>query len=335
MGALENARARPKAKSKARLASYDRMMQEAEQARGAQTHATVKIMPGPRLGGVVLESRAWRRNTATRGVLFKDLTFPAAAQRHRRSDRAQRRPASRRCSLITGQETPDAGSIRLGETVACPTSTRAAARSIGRERSGGRSSGPRRAQGQRPGDQHALLRRLVQLQGRRPARRSVSCRAANATGCTWPKTLTEGGNVDPARRADQRPRHRDLAETWRRRLEDFAGCAVVISHDRWFLDRLCTHILAFEKGDSHVEWFEGNFEGLRGRQETPPRRRQPDPQAHQVPSTARTPAYEPAPQRRLCQSAARANRLRNKDDRRQGAGMKFAPASTSRTKKYP
>ncbi len=53
-------------------------------------------------------------------------------------------------------------------------------------------------------------------------------------------------------------------------LEDFAGCAVIISHDRMFLDRLATHILAFE-GDSHVEWFEGNFAGLRGGQEAPPR----------------------------------------------------------------
>ena len=65
-------------------------------------------------------------------------------------------------------------------------------------------------------------------------------------------------------------------------LDDFAGCAVVISHDRWFLDRIATHILAFE-GDSHVEWFEGNFAGLRGRQEAPPRRRQPDPAPHEVP----------------------------------------------------
>ena len=55
-------------------------------------------------------------------------------------------------------------------------------------------------------------------------------------------------------------------------LEDFAGCAVVISHDRMFLDRLATHILAFE-GDSHVEWFEGNFAGLRGRQDPPARAR--------------------------------------------------------------
>ena len=64
-------------------------------------------------------------------------------------------------------------------------------------------------------------------------------------------------------------------------LEDYAGCAVIISHDRWFLDRIATHILAFE-GDSHVEWFEGNFAGLRGRQEAPPRHRFHDPAPDQV-----------------------------------------------------
>ena len=64
-------------------------------------------------------------------------------------------------------------------------------------------------------------------------------------------------------------------------LEDFAGCAMIISHDRWFLDRMATHMLAFE-GDSHVEWFEGNFAGLRGRQETPPRHRRRYAPPHQI-----------------------------------------------------
>jgi len=72
------------------------------------------------------------------------------------------------------------------------------------------------------------------------------------------KTLTEGGNVilldEPTNDLDI-----ETLQNLEDALEQFAGCAVVISHDRWFLDRLCTHILAFE-GDSHVEWFEGNFE---------------------------------------------------------------------------
>ena len=72
------------------------------------------------------------------------------------------------------------------------------------------------------------------------------------------KTLATGGNVllldEPTNDLDI-----ETLQTLEEALEDFAGCAVVISHDRWFLDRLATHILAFE-GDSHVEWFEGNFE---------------------------------------------------------------------------
>ena len=72
------------------------------------------------------------------------------------------------------------------------------------------------------------------------------------------KLLRAGGNVPPPRRAHQRPRRRDPARA-RGRPRRLAGCAVVISHDRFFLDRICTHMLAFE-GDAHVEWFEGNFE---------------------------------------------------------------------------
>jgi len=73
------------------------------------------------------------------------------------------------------------------------------------------------------------------------------------------KMLKHGRQRAAARRADQRPRRRNPACARRRADRSFAGCAVVISHDRFFLDRLATHILAFE-GDSHVEWFEGNFE---------------------------------------------------------------------------
>ena len=95
------------------------------------------------------------------------------------------------------------------------------------------------------------------------------------------KTLTEGGNVilldEPTNDLDI-----ETLQNLEEALEEFAGCAVVISHDRWFLDRLATHILAFE-GDSHVEWFEGNFEAY---EEDKKRRLGADsliPTAHQVP----------------------------------------------------
>ena len=102
------------------------------------------------------------------------------------------------------------------------------------------------------------LRRTLQLPRRRSSSsRSASSRAANATACIWPRCSSTGGNVllldEPTN---------DLDVETLRALEEallaFPGCAVVISHDRWFLDRIATHILAFE-GNCEVVWFEGNY----------------------------------------------------------------------------
>ena len=99
----------------------------------------------------------------------------------------------------------------------------------------------------------------LQLQGRATSRRrSARSRAASATACISPRCCKSGANVllldEPTNDLDV-----DTLRALEEALEDFAGCAVIISHDRWFLDRIATHILAFE-GDSHVEWFEGNFQ---------------------------------------------------------------------------
>ena len=94
------------------------------------------------------------------------------------------------------------------------------------------------------------------------------------------KMLKSGANVllldEPTNDLDV-----DTLRALEEALEDYAGCAVIISHDRWFLDRIATHILAFE-GDSHVEWFEGNFAGLRGGQEAAARDGFNHPAADQV-----------------------------------------------------
>ena len=94
------------------------------------------------------------------------------------------------------------------------------------------------------------------------------------------KMLSQGGNLllldEPTNDLDV-----ETLSSLEAALEDFPGCAVVISHDRFFLDRIATHILSFE-GDSHVEWFEGNFECLRGRQEAPSRRGLRPAEAHQI-----------------------------------------------------
>ena len=100
---------------------------------------------------------------------------------------------------------------------------------------------------------------MVQLQGARSAAaRSARCRAASAIACTWPSCSSAARNLllldEPTNDLDV-----DTLRALEEALLSFAGCAVVISHDRWFLDRIATHMLAFE-GDSKVVWFEGNYQ---------------------------------------------------------------------------
>ncbi|MGA0603017.1 energy-dependent translational throttle protein EttA [Caulobacter sp. KR2-114] len=252
-----NAKAR-QSKSKARLAAYDRMMQEAEQARGAQTHAVIQIPPGPRLGNVVLEVENLEKEYGDK-VLFKGLSFKLPPNGIVGVIGPNGAGKSTLFKLITGQEKPDSGSIRLGETVKLayvdqsrdaldPNKTVWQEISSGLDvlKVGAREINTRSYVGSfnfRGGDQQ---KKVGQLSGGERNRVHLA------------KTLTEGGNVilldEPTNDLDI-----ETLQNLEEALEEFAGCAVVISHDRWFLDRLATHILAFE-GDSHVEWFEGNFE---------------------------------------------------------------------------
>jgi len=252
-----NAKAR-QSKSKARLAAYDRMMQEAEQARGAQTHAVIQIPPGPRLGNVVLEVENLEKEYGDK-VLFKGLSFKLPPNGIVGVIGPNGAGKSTLFKLITGQEKPDSGSVRLGETVklAYVDQSRDALNpnhTVWQEISGGldvlkvgnREINTRSYVGSfnfRGGDQQ---KKVGQLSGGERNRVHLA------------KTLTEAGNVilldEPTNDLDI-----ETLQNLEEALEEFAGCAVVISHDRWFLDRLATHILAFE-GDSHVEWFEGNFE---------------------------------------------------------------------------
>jgi ATP-binding cassette ChvD family protein len=252
-----NARAR-QAKSKARLAAYDQMMRDAEQQRGAQTHAVIQIPPGPRLGNVVLEVDGLEKEYGDK-ILFKGLTFKLPPNGIVGVIGPNGAGKSTLFRLITGQEKPDAGSIRLGETVKLsyvdqsrdalnPSNNVWQEISSGLDvlKVGAREINTRAYVGSfnfKGGDQQ---KKVGQLSGGERNRVHLA------------KTLTEGGNVmlldEPTNDLDI-----ETLQNLEEALEDFAGCAVVISHDRWFLDRLCTHILAFE-GDSHVEWFEGNFE---------------------------------------------------------------------------
>ena len=250
-----SARAR-QAKSKARLAAYDEMVNQQE--REKQSFAAIQIPPGPRLGNVVIEIQGLEKEYGDK-VLFRDLSFKLPPNGIVGVIGPNGAGKSTLFRLITGQETPDAGSIRLGDTVklAYVDQSRDALdpkKTVWESISGGldvikvgnRELVSRSYVGSfnfRGGDQQ---KKVGQLSGGERNRVHLA------------KTLTEGGNVilldEPTNDLDV-----ETLQNLEDALEQFAGCAVVISHDRWFLDRLCTHILAFE-GDSHVEWFEGNFE---------------------------------------------------------------------------
>ena len=246
------------AKSKARLAAYERMVAEQENARQAQTFAAIQIPPGPRLGNVVLEASHLTKSYGDK-VLFKDLSFKLPPNGIVGVIGPNGAGKSTLFRIITGQEQPDEGTFRLGETVklAYVDQSRDALdpnKTVWQEVSGGldilavgkREINTRAYVGSfnfKGGDQQ---KKVGQLSGGERNRVHLA------------KTLTTGGNVilldEPTNDLDI-----ETLQNLEEALEEFAGCAVVISHDRWFLDRLATHILAFE-GDSHVEWFEGNFE---------------------------------------------------------------------------
>jgi ATP-binding cassette ChvD family protein len=256
---LEWVRSSPKArqaKSKARLAAYERMVNEQE--REKQSFAAIQIPPGPRLGNVVIEVEGLEKEYGDK-VLFEGLSFKLPPNGIVGVIGPNGAGKSTLFKLITGQEKADAGSIRLGDTVKLayvdqsrddlnPNHTVWQAISGGLDvlKVGNREIQSRSYVGSfnfKGGDQQ---KKVGLLSGGERNRVHLA------------KTLTEGGNVilldEPTNDLDI-----ETLQNLEDALELFAGCAVVISHDRWFLDRLCTHILAFE-GDSHVEWFEGNFE---------------------------------------------------------------------------
>jgi ATP-binding cassette ChvD family protein len=246
------------AKSKARLAAYDRMVTEQESARHAQSFAAIQIPPGPRLGNLVLEASHLTKSYGDK-VLFKDLSFKLPPNGIVGVIGPNGAGKSTLFRIITGQEQPDEGTFRLGETVKLAYVDQSrdaldANKTVWQEVSGGldvlavgkREINTRAYVGSfnfKGGDQQ---KKVGQLSGGERNRVHLA------------KTLTTGGNVilldEPTNDLDI-----ETLQNLEEALEEFAGCAVVISHDRWFLDRLATHILAFE-GDSHIEWFEGNFE---------------------------------------------------------------------------
>ncbi len=252
-----NAKAR-QSKSKARLAAYEKMVTEQENARGAQTFATIQIPPGPRLGNVVLEVDKLEKEYGDK-LLFKDLSFKLPPNGIVGVIGPNGAGKSTLFKLITGQETPDAGTIKVGETVklAYVDQSRDALdpnKTVWQEISGGTDV---MLVGKREINSRAYVGGF-NFKGGDQQKKVGLLSGGERNRVHLAKTLAAGGNLilldEPTNDLDI-----ETLQALEEALEDFAGCAVVISHDRWFLDRLATHILAFE-GDSHVEWFEGNFE---------------------------------------------------------------------------
>ena len=244
------------AKNKARIANYEKMLAEGADRAGAT--ADIVITPGPRLGGTVIEAEQLRKAFGNR-LLIDDLDFKLPPGGIVGVIGPNGAGKSTLFKMILGQETPDAGRLTIGETVKLgyvdqSRDTLDAEKNVWEEISGGT-------------DVIYLGKRAV------PSRAYVG--AFNFKGPDQQKKvgILSGGERNRVHLAKMLRREsnvilldeptNDLDVDTLRALEDalgeFAGCAVIISHDRWFLDRLATHILAFE-GDSHVEWFEGNFQ---------------------------------------------------------------------------
>jgi ATP-binding cassette ChvD family protein len=256
---LEWIRSSPKArqaKSKARVKSYEELADQAARDQTGKTQIT--IPPGPRLGGVVIEAEGLTKGFGDK-LLIDNLSFrlpPGGIVGVIGPNGAGKSTLFR---MIVGQEKPDGGTIRVGETVKLgyvdqSRDTLDPKKSVWEEISGGtdmimlgKREVPSRAYcgwfNFKGADQQ---KKVGQLSGGERNRVHLA------------KMLKDGGNLmlldEPTNDLDV-----ETLSSLEAALEDFPGCAVVISHDRFFLDRLATHILAFE-GDSHIEWFEGNFE---------------------------------------------------------------------------
>ncbi|KRA56763.1 ABC transporter ATP-binding protein [Caulobacter sp. Root655] len=258
---LEWVRSSPKArqsKSKARLASYEEMVAAQENARAAQTQAHIQIPPGPRLGNLVLEVEGLEKEYGDK-VLFKDLSFRLPPNGIVGVIGPNGAGKSTLFKLITGREQPDQGTVKVGDTVKLSYVDQSrdaldANKTIWQEISGGTDV---MIVGKREINSRAYVGSF-NFKGADQQKKVGLLSGGERNRVHLAKTLATGGNLllldEPTNDLDI-----ETLQALEEALEEFAGCAVVISHDRWFLDRLATHILAFE-GDSHVEWFEGNFE---------------------------------------------------------------------------
>ena len=271
----QSARAR-QAKSKARLAAYEDLVSKAE--KGPSDAAEISIPPGPRLSELVIEAKGLSKGYGDR-LLIDNLSFrlPRAGIVGVIGPNGAGKTTLFR--MLVGQEKPEKGELVVGDTVKIAYV----------DQSRGALAGDKTVYDEISGGEEQLLL------GKREVASRAYCawfgfkgsdqqkKVGNLSGgernrVHLAKLLKEGGNLllldEPTNDLDV-----DTLRALEEALLEFPGCAVVISHDRWFLDRIATHILAFE-GDSHVEWFEGNYQSY----EEDRRRRtgQSDDQPHRI-----------------------------------------------------
>ncbi|WP_112311869.1 energy-dependent translational throttle protein EttA [Pseudogemmobacter bohemicus] len=244
-------------KSKARIQAYDKLVDEAS-LKDRVGKAQIVIPNGPRLGGKVIEVEGLKKAMGDK-LLIEDLSFSLPPGGIIGVIGPNGAGKSTLFKMLVGQEQPDAGTVKLGETVQLSYVDQSrdaldSDKNVWEEISGG-------AEIIHLGDAQISSRNYVgafNFKGTDQQKKVGLLSGGERNRVHLAKLLKSGGNLllldEPTNDLDV-----ETLQALEAAIEDFAGCAVIISHDRFFLDRLCTHILAFE-GDAHVEFFEGNFD---------------------------------------------------------------------------